>query len=49
MVTAAVKLNRVCFLGRKAMINLDGILRSKDITVPTKVRLVKAMAFPVVT
>ena len=30
------------------MINLDGILRSKDITVPTKVRLVKAMVFPVV-
>ena len=35
-------------LGRKAMINLDGILKSKDITLLTKVYLVKAMAFPVV-
>ena len=35
-------------LGRKVMTNLDGILRSRDITLPTKVRLVKAMVFPVV-
>ena len=35
-------------LGRKAMINLDSILESRDITLPTKVRLVKAMVFPVV-
>ena len=35
-------------LGRKAMTNLDSILKSRDITLPTKVRLVKAMAFPVV-
>ena len=34
--------------GRKVMINLDSILKSRDITLPTKVRLVKAMAFPVV-
>ena len=36
-------------LGRKAMTNLDSILKSRDITLPTKVRLVKAMVFPVVT
>ena len=36
------------FLGRKVMTNLDSILKSKDITLPTKVRLVKAMVFPVV-
>ena len=35
-------------LGRKVMTNLDGILKSRDITLPTKVHLVKAMAFPVV-
>ena len=34
--------------GRKAMINLDSMLKSKDITLPTKVHLVKAMIFPVV-
>ena len=45
MVTAAVKLNCACFLGRKAMINLDGILRSKDITLPTKVCIVEGMFF----
>ena len=44
MVTAAMKL----LLGRKAMINLDSILKSRDITLPTKVHLVKAMVFPVV-
>ena len=36
------------FLGRKVMANLDSILKSRDITLPTKVRLVKAMVFPVV-
>ena len=36
------------FLGRKAMTNLDSILKNRDITLPTKVRLVKAMVFPVV-
>ena len=35
-------------LGKKVMTNLDSILKSRDITLPTKVRLVKAMAFPVV-
>ena len=35
-------------LGRKALINLDSILKSRDITLPTKVRLVKAIVFPVV-
>ena len=37
-----------CSLGKKAMTNLDSILKSRDITLPTKVRLVKAMVFPVV-
>ena len=40
---------RCLLLGRKVMTNLDGILKSRDITLPTKVRLVKAMVFPVVT
>ena len=40
---------KICFLlGRKVMTNLDGIFKSRDITLPTKVRLVKAMVFPVV-
>ena len=39
---------RCLLLGRKAMANLDSILKSRDITLPTKVRLVKAMVFPVV-
>ena len=39
---------RCLLLGRKVMINLDSILKSRDITLPTKVRLVKAMVFPVV-
>ena len=39
---------RYLFLGRKAMTNLDSILKSRDITLPTKVRLVKAMVFPAV-
>ena len=36
------------FLGRKVMTNLDSILKGRDVTLPTKVRLVKAMVFPVV-
>ena len=40
---------RCLLLGRKAMTNLDSILKSRDITLPTKVCLVKAMVFPVVT
>ena len=42
------EIKRCLLLGRKAMINLDSILKSRDITLPTKVRLVKAMVFPVV-
>ena len=42
------EIKRCLFLGRKAMINLDSILRSRDITWPTKVHLVKAMDFPIV-
>ena len=42
------EIKRHLFLGRKVMTNLDNILKSKDITLSTKVRLVKAMAFPVV-
>ena len=48
MVSAAVKLNNGLLLGRKVMTNLDSILKSRDITLPTKVHLVKAMVFPVV-
>ena len=47
MVTAAMKLKDL-LLGRKVMTNLDSIFKSRDITLPTKVRLVKAMVFPVV-
>ena len=47
MVTAAMKLRHL-LLGRKAMTSLDRILKSRDITLPTKVPLVKAMIFPVV-
>ena len=42
------EIRRHLFLGRKAMTNLDSILKSRDITLPTKVHLVKAMVFPVV-
>ena len=42
------KIKRHFLLGRKAMTTLDSILKSRDITLPTKVRLVKAMVFPVV-
>ena len=48
MVTAAMKLKKRLLLGRKVMTNLDSIFKSRDITLPTKVRLVKAMVFPVV-
>ena len=43
-----MKLKKSLFLGRKAMTNLDSISKSRDITLPTKVCLVKVMAFPVV-
>ena len=43
------EIKRRLLLGRKVMINLDSILKSRDITLPTKSRLVKAMVFPVVT
>ena len=49
MVTATMKLKDALLLGRKAMTILDSILKSRDITLWTKVRLVKAMAFPVAT
>ena len=42
------EIKRLLLLGRKVMINLDSIFKSRDITLPTKVRLVKAMVFPVV-
>ena len=50
MVTAATKLKGTfcLLLGRITMTNLDSVLKSRDITLPTKVRLVKAMVFPVV-
>ena len=43
-----LKSKRCLLLGRKAMINLDSILKSRDISLPTKVHLVKAMVFPVI-
>ena len=48
MVTAAMKLKRHLLLGGKVMTSLDSILKSRDITLPMKVHLVKAMVFPVV-
>ena len=48
MVTAVTKLRHLP-LGRKAMTNLDGILKSRDVNLPTKVCLVKAMVFLLVT
>ena len=42
------EIKRCLLLGRKVMTNLDSILKSRDITLPTKVRLVKVMVFPVV-
>ena len=47
MVIAAMKLKSL-LLGRKVMTNLDSIFKSRDITLPTKIRLVKAMVFPMV-
>ena len=43
------EIKRCFLLGRKAMTNLDSILKTRDITLPTKVHIVKAMVFPVVT
>ena len=48
MVIAAMKLKDTLLLGRKVVTNLDSILKSRDITLSTKVHLVKAMVFPVV-
>ena len=48
MSAAAMKLKKMLILGRKAMTNLDSILKSKDITLSTKVWIVKAMFFPIV-
>ena len=42
------EIKRYLLLGRKAMTNLDSVLRSRDVILPTKVRLVKAVVFPVV-
>ena len=46
MVTAANEIKRPLLLGRKVMTNLDSILKSRDVTLPTNVCLVKAMVFP---
>ena len=43
------EIKRCLFFGRKVMTNLDSMFKSRDITLPTKVHLVKAMVFPVVT
>ena len=48
MVIAAHEIKRCLLLVRKVMTNLDSILKSRDITLPTKVQLVKAMVFPIV-
>ena len=48
MVTATTKLKDTCSLGKKVMTNLDSILKSRDVTLLTKVHLVKATVFPVV-
>ena len=48
MVISAIKIKRHLLLGRQVMTNLDSIFKSSDITLPTKVHLVKAMVFPVV-
>ena len=47
MVSAAMKLKDL-LLGRKAITNLDSVLKSRDITLPTKIHIVKAVVFPVV-
>ena len=48
MVTCSHEIKRRLFHGRKAMANLDSILKSRDFILPTKVHLAKAMVFPVV-
>ena len=48
MVTAAMNFKDAYSLGKKVMTNLDSIFKSRDVTLPTKVHLVKAMVFPVV-
>ena len=48
MVAVAMKLKDACSLEKKIMTNLDSILKSRDVTLPTKVHLVKAVVFPVV-
>ena len=48
MVTAAMTFKRLLLLGRKVMTNLDSILKNKDITLPTKVHIIRALVFPVV-
>ena len=48
MVTVSHEIKRHLLLGRKAMTNVDSVFKSRDITLLTKVRLVKAMVFPVV-
>ena len=48
MVIEAMKFKRCLLLGRKVMTNIDSILKSRDITLPTKVCLVKAIVFPIV-
>ena len=48
-ITADGEIKRRLLLGRKVMTNLDSIFKSRDITLPTKFHLVKAMVFPVVT
>ena len=48
MATIAMKLKDAYFLEREVMTNLDSILKSRDITLPTKVCLVKVMVFPIV-
>ena len=48
MVTAAIILKDALLLGSKAIINLDGVLKRRNITLLTKVHIVKAMVFPVV-
>ena len=48
VITYYIKITRCLLLGRKVITNLDSILKSRDITLPTKVHLVKAMVFPIV-
>ena len=48
MVTTTMKLKYVCSFEEKAMTNLDSILKSRDITLPSKVHIIKAIVFPVV-